>query len=73
MMFFRLSNVPASLQSYINKILAKKLDIFIIVYLDNISNYIKDSVQGHIKAVSVDFIKMEFISWATLCQSKELR
>ena len=33
---FGLFNAPASFQGYINKILAKKLDIFIIMYLDNI-------------------------------------
>lgn len=31
-----LSNDPASFQGYINKILAEKLDIFVIVYLDDI-------------------------------------
>ena len=31
-----LTNAPASFQRYINKILAKKLDIFVIVYLDDI-------------------------------------
>ena len=36
MMFFRLSNVPASFQGYINKILVEKLDIFMIIYLDDI-------------------------------------
>ena len=30
-MLFGLSNVPASFQSYINKILVEKLDIFVIV------------------------------------------
>ncbi len=33
---FGLSNTLASFQRYINKILAKKLDIFVIVYLDDI-------------------------------------
>ena len=33
---FRLSNAPTSFYGYINKILAKKLDIFVIVYLDDI-------------------------------------
>ena len=33
---FGLSNVPATFQGYVNKILAKKLDVFVIVYLDNI-------------------------------------
>ena len=31
-----LSNAPASFQGYINKILDEKLDIFIIVYLNDI-------------------------------------
>lgn len=35
-MAFGLINVPISFQEFIKKILAKKLDIFIIVYLDNI-------------------------------------
>ena len=48
---FGLSNVPASFQSYINKILAKKLDIFVIVYLDDIFIYIEDSGKAHVNAV----------------------
>lgn len=39
-MFFGLSNTKFSFQSYINKILVKKLDVISIVYLDNILNYI---------------------------------
>ncbi len=39
---FDLSNAPASFQGYINKILAEKLDIFIVIYLDNILIYTKD-------------------------------
>ena len=50
-MFFGLSNASASFQGYINKILAKKLDIFIIVYLDDILIYIKDPGQAHVNAV----------------------
>ena len=42
-MLFGLSNAFASFQGYINKILAKKLNIFIIVYLNNIFIYIKDT------------------------------
>ena len=41
-MFFKLSNVSASFQGYINKILVEKLDIFVIVYLDDILIYTKD-------------------------------
>ena len=48
---FRLSNAPASFQDYINKILAEKLDIFVIVYLDDILIYTKDPGQGHVEAV----------------------
>ena len=43
MMVFGLSNAPASFQAYINKILAKKLDIFVIVYLNDILIFIENS------------------------------
>ena len=38
-MLFGLSNALATFQEYINKILAEKLDIFVIVYLDDILIY----------------------------------
>lgn len=38
-MLFSLSNTSASFQAYINKILAEKLDNFVIVYLDDIMIY----------------------------------
>ena len=60
-MSFGLSNTPASFQGYINKILAEKLNIFVIVYLDDILIYTEDPSQGHVKAVNVDFIRMEFV------------
>ena len=50
-MLFGLSNAPATFQRYINKILAEKLDIFIIVYLDNIIIYIKDLGESYVEAV----------------------
>ena len=50
-MLFGLSNVPVSFQGYINKILAKKLDIFVIVYLDDIFIYIKNPSQAQVDAV----------------------
>lgn len=50
-MLFSLSNVPASFQGYINKILAKKPDIFVSIYLDDIFIYTKDLGQGHVEAV----------------------
>ena len=48
---FGLTNAPASFQGYINKILAEKLDIFVIVYLDNILIYTNDDGDGHVSAV----------------------
>ena len=48
---FGLFNALASFQSYINKILTKKLDIFVIVNLDDILNYIENSGQSHLKNV----------------------
>ena len=48
---FGLFNAPMSFQSYINKILAEKLNIFVIVYLDNIFIYTKDPGQGHMEVV----------------------
>ncbi len=50
-MLFGLSNVSASCQDYINKILIEKLDIFIIMYLNNILIYNKDSGQPHVDLV----------------------
>ena len=51
MILFGLFNALASFQGYINKILAKKLDIFVIVYLDDIFIYTKDQGGGHVEAV----------------------
>ena len=50
-MTFWLSNLSASFQGYINNILAKKLDIFIIVYFDDILIYTKDSGQAYVNAI----------------------
>lgn len=46
MMHFKLSHLSASFQGYINKILAKKLDIFLIIYQDDILIYTKNKDQG---------------------------
>ena len=48
---FGLSHTPVSFQGYINKILAKKLDIFVIVYFDDIFIYTKDLGQAHFDVV----------------------
>ncbi len=50
-MSFNLTNTPAFFQGYINSILAKKLDFFIIVYLNDILIYNKDEGKGYVKAV----------------------
>lgn len=49
--FFGLSNTPTSLQGFNNKILVKKLDIFVIVNLDNILIYTKNPGQDHIDVI----------------------
>ena len=41
-MFFGFSSTLLSFEGYINKILAKKLNIFVIVYLDDIFIYTKN-------------------------------
>ena len=41
-MSFRLINTPETFQTYINNILRKHLDVFVIVYLDDILIYSKN-------------------------------
>ena len=48
---FGLSNAPASFQRYVNKILAEKLDVFVIVYLDYILIYTENAGQSHMEAI----------------------
>ena len=48
---FGLSNAPATFQGYVNKILAEKLDVFVIVYLDDILIYTEDPSQPYVDAV----------------------
>ena len=48
---FGLFNAPATFQGYVNKILVEKLDIFVIVYLDDILIYTKNPGQSHVEAV----------------------
>ncbi len=48
---FGLTNVPAMFQGYINKILAEKLDVFVIVYLDDILIYTESKGKEHVQAV----------------------
>ena len=48
---FGLTNALASSQGFINKILAEKFDIFVIVYLDDILIYTDDDEDGYIIAI----------------------
>ena len=48
---FGLNNAPATFHGYINKIFTKKLDIFIIIYLDDIFIYTKDEREGQVQVV----------------------
>ncbi len=48
---FGLTNIPATFQGYINKILAEKLDVFVIVYLDDILIYTESEGKEHVQAV----------------------
>ncbi len=48
---FGLTNVPATFQGYINKILAEKFDVFVIIYLDDILIYTKSKREKHMEAI----------------------
>ncbi len=48
---FGLANAPATFQSYINQCLAEKLDIFCIIYLDDIVIYTSEKEAEHEEAV----------------------
>ena len=50
-MSFSLFNTSATFQGYLNKILAKKFNILVIIYLDDILIYTKNLEQTHIQAV----------------------
>ena len=50
-MLFGLFNTLAIFQGYVNKILAEKLDIFVIIYLNDILIYTEDLGQPHNNAV----------------------
>ena len=51
MILFGLTNILASFHGFINKIFAEKLNIFVIVYLNNILIYINDDKDSHVAGV----------------------
>ena len=67
---FGLTNAPASFQGFINKILAEKLDIFIIMYLDNIFIYINDDGNSHVITIQWVLEQLKILLLANLkkCQ-----
>lgn len=54
---FSLSKAPASFQGFVNKILAKILDVFVIVYPDETLIYTEDPGQGHLEANQQDEVR----------------
>lgn len=46
-----LTNAPATFQGHINNILIEKLNVFLIVYLDDIFIYIKSKEKAHLGVV----------------------
>ncbi len=48
---FGLTNAPATFQGYINKILAEKFDVIVIMYFNDIFIYTKSKGKKHIQAV----------------------
>ncbi len=50
-MLFGLTNIPVTFQGYINKILVEKLNVFMIVYLNDILIYTKSTRKEYVEAV----------------------
>ena len=50
-MLFGHTDASISFQRYINKIFAEKLDIFVIVYLDDILIYTNDDGDSHVAGI----------------------
>ena len=56
---FSLFNALANFQKYVNKILAEKLDVFVIAYLDDILIYTEDTGQRHMEAARCVFGELQ--------------
>lgn len=50
-MLVGLTNVPDTFQSYMNKILVEKLDVFIIMYLKDIFIYIESGRKEYVEII----------------------
>ena len=48
---FELTNAAVIFQGYINKILAEKLDVFVIVYINDIFIYTESEGREYVQAV----------------------
>ncbi len=48
---FGLTNAQTTFQGYINKILAEKHEVFVIVYLNNILIYTESEGEEHVQTV----------------------
>jgi hypothetical protein len=57
-MLFRLTNIPASFQQWMNEILSDYLDVFCIAYLDNILIY-SDNLEQHYQHVKMILRRVE--------------
>ena len=70
MMFFELINALTIFQLYIHKILHKYLDIFMIIFLNNILIYFKNKNkhEQHVCIVLKVFLKTEFYMKLSKCQ-----
>ena len=60
---FNLSHTLASFLVYINKILTKQLDIFVIVYLDDNFTYTKNIGQAHVDNIWLILKKLQKYSF----------
>ena len=70
MMFFELINTSATFQSYIHEILHKYLDIFMIIFLNNILIYFKNENKHkqHVYIVLKALLKTELYVKLSKCQ-----
>ena len=52
-MLFKLINTSATFQTYINNVLKKHLNMFVVIYLDNILVYLKNekNYKKHVKQI----------------------